>query len=478
MADQSHTTVLRREVLQRVAHAFMQTETADEVEAIPFTMRPKGGKHNHCCIHHDRAILRYRCMAAMGFLPEDEHGDDSIPLKDFVNKAMIGDRDSASSVISACHIACHGCAQARHFVTDICQGCIAQPCILTCHFGAIQVVVHGQAQIDIKKCRNCGLCQKVCPYSAIVKLSVPCESACPVDAIRKTESGRAEIALDKCISCGRCMLACPFGALLMRSEMVDVLRLLREKEHVTAMLSPATAGQFAIPLPKIFGAFKALGFSEVMEVAVGADITSRHEAEEFVERMGKGERFMTTSCCAGYIQAVRRLIPELGPFVSDTLTPMHYTAELAAQKAPGTKTVFIGPCVAKCVEGRENPAVAHVITFEELGAIFNAANINLDTCSEEALIDSPSSTGRKYALSGGVAAAVSSLVDGRVEVVPVQVNGLTLKGLRQLRSYAMGVCPGNLVEVMACEGGCVGGSGVIADRVKAARAVDAFATGT
>ncbi len=474
MAESNHINELRREVLRRVARAFMLPETAQEVEAIPFAMRPKGAAHDRCCIYRDRAILRYRCMAAMGFLPEDEHGDDSIPLTDFVAKAVEGAREKAPFVISACDIACHGCVQARYFVTNICQGCIAHPCMGSCRFGAIQIV-NGQAQIDVKKCRNCGMCQSACPYCAIVKVTVPCEYSCPVGAIQKAEGGRAEIDFDKCISCGRCMRACPFGAVLVRSEMVDVLRLLLRKEHVTAMVAPAIAGQFAVSLPRVFGALKKLGFASVMEVATGADITSRREAEEFVERMEKGERFMTTSCCPGYIQAVRRFMPEVAPFVSDTATPMHYTAELAKQREPRTRAVFIGPCVAKRIEGREDPLVDNVITFEELGALFDAAGIVLADCPEEDLGHGASSSGRKYALSGGVAAAVRNQVGDRAAVRPLQVNGLSLKGLRQLRAYAQGDCPGNLVEVMACEGGCVGGSGVLGDRVKAARAVEAFA---
>ena len=57
-------------------------------------------------------------------------------------------------------------------------------------------------------------------------------------------------------------------------------------------------------------------------ITVGADVTTRNEGEEFVERMEEGAEFMTTSCCPAYVQAVRKHIPEIEPFVSHTLSPM------------------------------------------------------------------------------------------------------------------------------------------------------------
>lgn len=474
MQEQNHVNELRRDVLRRVAHAFMSgVGTGREIDKIPFAVRPKSAESDRCCIYKDRAILRYRCMAAMGFLPEDED-DDSRPLSDYAARAAEREGTGASFVLSACDVACHGCVQARFFVTNVCQGCIAHPCVGACRFDAVHIV-NGRSQIDTAKCRNCGKCLEACPYCAIVRLTVPCERSCPVGAIKKSEKGRAEINFDKCISCGRCMRACPFGVVLERSEIVDVIRLFLQKAHVTALVAPAISGQFPVSLPKLFSALRQLGFSEVMEVASGADITSRHEAAEFAERMAQGERFMTTSCCPGYIQAVRKHMPEVAPFVSSTRTPMHYTAELAVQKTPGTKVVFIGPCVAKRIEGMEDPAVDLVLTFEELGALLAAAEITLEDCAASSLGQGASSKARRYAVAGGVAAAVQAAVADPTAVKPVHVNGLSLKGLRQLRGFASGVCPGNLVEVMACEGGCAGGSGVLGERDKVAKAVEAFA---
>ena len=173
-------------------------------------MRPRGSEiMSRCCIYKDRAILRERLRAAMGFRLEDET-DDSIPLRTYAEEALER-KEPNWPILTVCDIACQGCMRARYYVTDACQGCVARSCIGSCRFGAISFS-RGRSTIDPEKCRNCGMCMDACPYHAIVRLNVPCEAACPVRAIHKGNKGRAEIDFEKCTSCGRCMRACPFGA--------------------------------------------------------------------------------------------------------------------------------------------------------------------------------------------------------------------------------------------------------------------------
>ena len=185
--------------------------------------------------------------------------------------------------------------------------------------------------------------------------------------------------------------------------------------------------------------------------------------------------FLATSCCPAYVEAVRRHAPELLPHVSETATPMHYTAEIARERHPETVTVFIGPCVAKRQEGLHDEMVDYVLTFEEVGALFNARGIVVEECEEHEL-ERPSNEARGYAIAGGVSAAVEKLVGDRFEVRPVAINGLSPQGLKKLQSFVKGGCPGNLVEVMTCVGGCVGGAGVVMPAAKGAKAVENFAT--
>ena len=84
---------------------------------------------------------------------------------------------------------------------------------------------------------------------------------------------------------------------------------------------------------------------------------------------------MTTSCCAGYNQFVKKHLPELSEFKSTTETPLYYIAEIVKKKYPDAITVFISPCVAKRKESMDNPNVDYVMTYEELGALFIAKQL-------------------------------------------------------------------------------------------------------
>ena len=468
--EANRISVIRHDILEHVARAFLEkgSDFGPELDKIPFLMRPKGSQYNRCCLYKDRAIIRFRCVAALGFRIEDEE-NDSIPLAEYAQKALQRTGPSAP-ILTVCDIACQGCVPARFFVTDVCQGCVARPCESACRFGAI-TRVRGKSYIDPEKCRNCGKCHDACPYQAIVRLKVPCEEACPVRAIRKGENGHASIDPDKCTSCGRCMRACPFGTVIERSEIIDVLAALKSGRHMTALVAPAIVGQFPAELGKVIEGLRRLGFSSVLEVASGADITSRNEADEFVERMEKGEKFMTTSCCPAFVTAVRRHMPEVLPFVSSTGTPMHYAARLARESTPDTMTVFIGPCVAKRFEALEDEYVSYVLTFEELAGIIEAKDIDtslLEVDENEAALCSASSAGRGFAQSGGVAKAVADKIK---EWNPdMEVKIASAQGLAECKKLLMmakaGKYNGYLLEGMACPGGCIAGAGTLADPAK------------
>ena len=170
----------------------------------------------------------------------------------------------------------------------------------------------------------------------------------------------------------------PFRRDCRTLPMVDVLKAMHDTDkHVVAMIAPAVVGQFAGNVNNLVGALKAAGFDDVIEVAVGADITTEKEAAEFIERMEAGEKFMTTSCCPAYFRAAQLHIPEIKEYVSSTKTPMYYTAELVKQERPDSIAVFVGPCFAKRVEAETDPNVDYVLTFEEMNAILPAPALML-----------------------------------------------------------------------------------------------------
>ena len=477
--NNNQSIYIKKEVMARLIEAYLSDDFPENTRLIPYDMRPTGAEVPYrCCIYKERAILKTRLIANLGFPLEDD--DERVNLTTYAKEA------EARTQVSDKHLtvlqqACKGCTSNSIFVTDICQGCVARPCTNACKFGAI-TVGDGRAKIDPEKCKKCQMCINACPYHAIVKLSVPCEDVCPVGAIKKDETGFASIDFSKCISCGKCISACPFGAVHEKSEIIDILKAMKNGKKVIAMIAPAVAGQFRGNLYQLKTAIKKAGFYDVYEVAKGADKTARNEAREFVERMGdadatwdaihpiadseenQSEKFMTTSCCAGYIQLVNKHLQEIKPYVSDTHTPLYYTSEYVKSIMPESVTVFIGPCVAKRVEGSENPNVDFVMSFEELGALFMAKKIEVSECEETQFNEESSKQARNFGVTGGVAEAVKKALQYENSVKPLVISGLNKESIRQLKKYAAsGVCEDgcNLIEVMCCEGGCIAGNATI-----------------
>ena len=275
--DNSNTTHLKREVLVRLIKAYINQEMK-ELYKLPFEMRPKNAEVPYrCCIYKERAILRQRAIAGLGLSVETD--DEMTSLTQYGQQAI--DREKPDEeILTVVETACKGCVPSRVYVTELCQGCVARPCVSTCKFGAIQIK-DGKSVIDGEKCKNCGMCMNVCPYSAIVRLKVPCEDACPVGAITKNENGHAEIDFDKCISCGACVGACPFAAVHEKSQVIDVLKQMKAGKKVVAMLAPSVVGQLPVSINKIAQGLIKAGFDEVFEVAYGADVTARTEAVDF-----------------------------------------------------------------------------------------------------------------------------------------------------------------------------------------------------
>ncbi len=452
------TNHLRDELIKKVTKAYLDDDLR-ELDLIPIKMRPKGGDHSRCCVYKDRAMLRFRCLGTMGISAEED--DELTSLQEYGEKAL--ERNNIElPVISVIHEGCSACVQAHYLVTNACHGCIASPCILNCPKDSIEKV-HGKAIIDHKTCINCGKCLKVCPYNAIIHVPIPCREACPTDALSKDEHGVVRIDYDKCIYCGKCILACPFGAVIEKSQIVDIIKSIKGGKEVVAMLAPSIIGQFKGSLKKLSGALKKFGFSEVIEVAVGADKTSLLESKEYLERMEEGDSFMTSSCCPAYTEIVEKHIPELKTAVSSTSTPMYYTEKIVKEQIPEAETVFIGPCIAKRMEAIRDHSVDYVLTYEELDSLFAAKEIIVSDCEENELMGTGMKQGREFPVSGGIISAINSLVKDKTDMKPIQIDGLTHKTVNLLKVYSKGKCPGNFVEVMACEGGCVCGPGTVAN---------------
>lgn len=436
---------LKHEVLVKIAKYAYEGTLEKNVDNIPYDIISGPMPTFRCCIYREREIIRERIVSARG---------NNLPGQD------------DKGVVAVLPAACEGCPISRFTVTDNCQHCLAKKCFSACPFGAISITPKG-AYIDPAKCKECGRCAAACPYNAIADTMRPCIRACPVKAITKDEYQRAVIDYSRCISCGACTKHCPFGAITDRSSIVSIIEDIKNGTPVFAAFAPAIEGHFGMAnVGMLKSAIKKLGFTDVYEVSLGADATSIHEAHELKEAL-ENNRKMTTSCCPAFVEMIEKHFPKLAPLVSHTGSPMTLVSRYIKSGHPGAKVVFIGPCVAKKVEVQKVEDTAdYVITFEELGAMFSAKEVNvLDPAENE---QDGSLAGKGYAQSGGVAGAVARVLEDEGFDLPftcVKCNGAE-ECKKTLMILNAGRLPDDLVEGMACEGGCIAGPGGVEEMQK------------
>ena len=472
MNNLSRSISIKKEILVKVIKAFLSDNFEKNISSIPYELYPEKE-----AISKEHTMIRARILADLGFSVEEI--DEASSLSKYAEQA-VKRTEIDNKNLTVIKPACEACRSNTIFVTNLCKGCTARPCITSCKFDSI-AIINGRSVIDEAKCKKCQMCIKACPYHAIVKLAVPCEDACPVGAMGKDEAGLAHINHERCISCGKCIAACPFGAIHEKSQIIDILKAIKEGKKVIAMIAPAIAGQFAGNIYQLKTAIKQAGFSDVYEVAQGADVTARKEAEEFTEKLNEGklnQTFMTTSCCAGYNQLVKKHLPEIKPYVSKTGSPVYYISEIIKNEIPDAITVFVSPCLAKRAEGFENSNINYVMNCEELDALLTAKAIVIHECDESTYPIKSSKQARNFCLTGGVAESVKASLKDKTGLKPCIINGLNKESIGQLKKCATtGICEGgcNLIEVMCCEGGCIGGNATLNNPKIAKKQVDTLA---
>ncbi len=458
---------IKRDILYRTTKALINRDF-DSLNRIPLEAAPRNRENMRCCIHKDRAVLKYRVMVALGYSIEDEI-DELKPLSSYAEVPFFKEIEDRR-ILSVIHDACSSCQLGHHYISDVCVGCVARPCTSVCPKKAINVL-NGRSVIDKNICIDCGKCTNVCPYNAVVKVPVPCELSCPVDALKKREDGIAEINRDKCISCGKCIKSCPFGAIAERSQISGVVEALQSDREVVALIAPSVVGQFPGSLNQIREAIKVLGYDSVVDVADSAAVVAKLEAEEFNIH---DEEVLTTSCCPAYIECVNRHASAVKPYVSHTVSPMHLAGENIKKRNHKVVTVFIGPCSAKKTEALKAENIDFVLTFEELGAHFMAEGLDILSYSNSENRD-VNKFGYGFAQSGGVLNGVTNaLRDHGLWITGKSIDGIDKKEVKKLKMFNKINKPYEFLEVMACEGGCSNGPGVIVSPGICKKALDSM----
>lgn len=447
---------LKYKVLREVAREAWAGRLPQTAIDIPMTIVPGKTPTMRCCVYKERAILTERVKIAMG------------------------GRTDSDNVIQVIDIACDECPVGGYEVTNACRGCLAHRCEDVCRFGAISFDEHHVAHIDKTKCKECGACSKVCPYTAIVGRKRPCQNACKVKAISMNEDKAATIDEEKCIACGACVYQCPFGAITDKSYIVNVIDMIKgsnnnQKYKMYAVVAPSISSQFTYAkLGQVVTGLKELGFHTVVEAALGADMVAQAESRELAE---KG--FLTSSCCPAFVNYIQKDFPDLLPYVSHNLSPMATIAKYIKDTMPGARVVFVGPCTAKKMEVQLDtvkPYVDAAMTFEELQALFDSRDLDITTL-EEGVLDNASYFGRIFARSGGLSDAVAQGLKEQ-GITDFELKACSCDGIEACRTALLqkrkNLLNANFIEGMACVGGCIGGAGCLTHGEKSKADVDKY----
>ncbi len=445
---------LKRQTLIEMSRLLEKNELKKSLFLLPKKLLPGPEGTYRNSVYHEREVLKQRIKLFLGLDYEKSKNLELFQISEHLDEILEGksellDKEKKIHIIKE---GCDSCPSGRYYITDLCRNCVAHSCMNSCPKDAISFE-NGRASINTEKCIGCGLCEQSCNYFAITKLERPCEVSCSVEAIEKDETNAAEINYDKCVTCGACYISCPFGAVETTSSLIKVLyNLKKNKKKNVALIAPSIVSQFGpkVNIGKIKNALKKIGFDDAIEVAVGADMVAKEEAE-YLEN---NHELITTSCCPAFVEYIKKYKPEYIDKISPSLSPMTHLAKYLKKEYDNLELTFVGPCIAKEKENFFYGEVDNILTFEEIGILFITKNVEPSNCEEEDL--NGSYEGWNFAASGGVTKAVKCYTDKKIK--SIQMNGLieAEKIFNELKKEDY-----DLLEGMACEGGCICGPGIM-----------------
>lgn len=469
----------RRRVFKEIAYlAYYSDNLKDDIESLPYKIVDYD-ESEYQSIYRERSIVRERLRLAMGLPLRPENAP--VHLTQGLEESNIDEKYYEPPLMQVIPSACNACPENRYEVTNQCMGCVAHPCREVCPRGAM-TMKDGKSIIDQEKCIKCGKCKAICPYDAISHQQRPCLAHCGVNAIKSDSKGRAYIDSDLCVSCGQCMVSCPFGAIADKSQIFQLIRAMQSGKKIIAQVAPAFVGQFGkdVTPDMLKTALKELGFFDVYETAIGADMGCMAEAHHYAHSVATGELpFLLTSCCPSWSVLAKKFFPETIDKISNELTPMVATARKIKEDHPDAGVVFIGPCASKKLEASRRTIrseVDFVITFEELTGMFEAKGLLPEAITALDHMDDATAAGRGYGVAGGVASAIEACI--REYYPDVEVNIEHAESLTECKKILMlakaGKKNGCLIEGMACPGGCIAGAGTNIPITQAMKEVSEF----
>ena len=284
-----------------------------------------------------------------------------------------------------------------------------------------------------------------------------CVRQCPVKAIQVND-GSAVVRHDLCIFCGRCIEVCPVKAKKLRSDTARAKQMLELNSVVWVSLAPSFPAEFDVSQDALIHALKKLGFTGVSETSIGARIIS----DRISSRMEKGDKKIISSACPTVKELIRKYQPDLVPYLSDLVTPLHAHADyLKSEFGDSIKVIFIGPCISKKLEADDemNPADL-ALTFIELRDWLAEENIVLSEPEEsEDFYPEDYENAAEFAIEGGMLNSIKR------DVTTVDAGLISFSGISNIRDTFQdiaGIAENETVflEYLACDGGCISGKGM------------------
>ncbi|PKM86066.1 MAG: ferredoxin [Firmicutes bacterium HGW-Firmicutes-12] len=364
---------------------------------------------------------------------------------------------------------------------------------------------------DPSKCVQCGDCVRVCQEIQSVGVLDFAHRGAEARVMPSFNKGIGEV---ECVNCGQCVKVCPVGALTPKYQINEVWEAIHDKnKHVVVQIAPAVR----VALGEYFGfkpgttitgqivtALRMMGFNRIYDTCFSADLTVIEEGNEFLARMEKKERLpQFTSCCPAWVKFAEQYYPDMLMNLSSCRSPQQMFGSLCKDtltkelNIPRENLVVVSimPCTAKKFEANReefqvegNKDVDFVLTTQELSLMIKERGIRFDLL-EPGSFDMPfgfkTGAGVIFGSSGGVSEAVLRYAaqkvsrgitpefsqlrsDGDMIIEVVSVGSIKLRlavvsGLGKARKLVDKIRRGeehfDLVEVMACSGGCVNGGG-------------------
>lgn len=365
---------------------------------------------------------------------------------------------------------------------------------------------------DMSKCILCNRCVEACSQKQGVM--VMAKENRGFDTVVVPPYGKL-LADTSCVNCGQCIQVCPVGALSVHDDTERIYEQIDAGKYMTVQIAPSVRITLAeslgykpgtVTTGKIVHALRKIGFQKVFDSDFSADLTIMEEGTEFLSRMqNHGVLPLITSCCPAWVKYCETYGYDQLDHLSTAKSPQQmfgaviktFFAEKEKIDPKDICSVSVMPCTAKKFECRRKEFhdsgfqdVDISITVVELAKMIRTAGIHFEDLEDQEF-DAPfglgSGAGQIFGSTGGVMEAalrtVYEVLTGKTleRLEFTQVRGLegireasltisgqeirvaVVHGLKNvegvLNQIKEGTSPYHFIEVMACEGGCIGGGG-------------------